>query len=165
MPQTMLALFSLVLVTLFSINQARLTTSAQMSMMRNEVGVVGTGVAAQVFDLMASKPFDAKDNVESPADLTPAASFGGSESWDLAADLDDYHGKSRSFSVPTGLGTLTVNAAVAVEYVQKSGQAYAPSTTQTYFKRVTLTLTGPVGYQGSIERIYSYGDLQNLIGN
>lgn len=158
MPQTLLALLGLTLAASFALTQRELTTSAQMGMMRNEIGVVATGVAGQAFDQISAMPFDGNADATSPSAFTPPSAFGSAGSWNGSADIDDFHGKTHVFEVETLNGTLEIEVSAEVTYVRKVGAAFEPVSTPGYLKQVTLTLRGPLGFEGQLSRVYSYFD-------
>jgi hypothetical protein len=158
MPQTLLALFALALVTMFSLNQRELTSRAQLNMMRNEVAVVGSGIAAQVFDHIGSFPFDGNGAVIRLTQLTPTGQFGGVASWEEARDIDDFHGQSIVFTVETEHGSYDIDVRARVRYVENIDGVFQESQARQWLKQVALTLEGPLGYRANVTRIFSYYD-------
>lgn len=158
MPQTLLALLGLTLAASFALTQRELTTSAQLGMMRNEIGVVATGVAGQAFDQIGALPFDGNTGATTPAAFTPPSAFGSAGSWDAGADVDDVHGKTRIYEVATVDGTLEIEVTAEVTYVEKVGSAFEPVSAPSYLKQVTLTLRGPLGFEGQLARVFSFYD-------
>jgi hypothetical protein len=155
MPQTILAIFAMVSVSLFSLNLSRLTADSQTTMMRQAVGQTATGLAIEQFEYIGSKKFDANSPVTSTEQLTTADRFGGAASWSAAADVDDFHGLTHTATMEMGQGTAQVMLAATVVYVQKQGNTFSATTTRSPYKRVTLQVTGPLGYKATISRIYS----------
>jgi hypothetical protein len=158
MPQTALALFALVIVATFALNQRELTTQAQLNMMRNEIAVISTGVANEIFDDLGALPFDAQPQAASPSDLTPPDRFGAAEDWESVAILDQVHGHTTVARVATEHGTLELDVRAQVRYVQKLGEEFVESEMPTYLKEVTLTIDGPLGTRAEVGRVYSLFD-------
>lgn len=158
MPQTALALFALALATMFSLNQRELTTQAQLNMMRNEVAVVSTGIASQAFDHIGSFPFDGNGEVVRLTQLTVASKFGDVASWEEARDVDDFHGQSKVFTVPTQHGSYDVTVSAQVTYVENVDGEFVRTGARQWLKQVILTLEGPLGYRAEVNRVFSYYD-------
>jgi hypothetical protein len=159
MPQTVLALFALALATMFSLNQREVTTRAQLSMIRNEVSMVGTGVAAQVFDHIGSFPYDGNGSVIRLTQLTPTGQFGGVASWEEARDIDDFHGQSTVFTIDTEHGSYDIHVRARVRYVENVEGVFQETQSRQWLKQVRLELTGPLGYRvEALTRIFSYYD-------
>jgi len=158
MPQTALALFALALATMFSLNQRETTTRAQLSMMRNEVAVVSTGIASQAFDHIGSFPYDGNGEVVRLTQFTQPSKFGGVARWEEARDIDDFHGQSTVFTVPTEYGSFDIDVSARVTYVENVDGAFVPTNARQWLKQVTLTLEGPLGYRAVVTRVFSYYD-------
>jgi hypothetical protein len=158
MPQTALALLALALATLFAFNQREATTRAQLNMIRNEIAVVATGVAAEAFDHISSKPFDGKGAVVRLTQLTLTSNFGGGGGWEEATDIDDFHGKNTIFAVQTQHGSFDIVASAEVTYVENRGGKFVATNSRQWLKQVTLKLEGPLGYRARVTRVFSYYD-------
>lgn len=158
MPQTLLALLALILAITFSINQQEVTTSAQRRLLENEIGVMATGIANQVFDQIGARPFDAAGTVDSPTQFRPPQEFGAAASWDEAATIDDFHDKSTEVAIANALGEIVYSASARVEYVEQVSGQFVATTTPQYLKQVTIEIEGPLGFRAELARVYSYFD-------
>jgi hypothetical protein len=138
--QSMLALGALVLLTLTSLrfNGSLLeTTTAEIE---NKVYLTAFSLADDLIEEMKNKPFDAatiKIGMASLSALTPPSGFGSNTK--LRNDIDDYHNYSRIISAPHAEDYLVT---CIVEYVTENNQNVV-STTPTYYKRVTVTVSSP----------------------
>ena len=159
MPQTLLSLLALVLTSLFAFNTQQRSAASSRELQRSEIEVVMAGVAEGTFDQLADMPFDANAAATQASDLTAPGSFGG-RTWALATDLDDVDDATMQVARTVGSSTLTVSVTAQVDYVVKQGTVYvnSPSTRQL-FKRVTLTLTGPLGATAVLQRVYALDGL------
>lgn len=159
MPQTLLSLLALVLASLFAYNTQQRSAASARELQRSEIEVIAAGVAESIFNQLADAPFDGNAEATRAADLTAPGSFGG-RTWANAADLDDYDGTTTTVSRAVGASTIDVTVAIEVDYVVKQGTAYvATPSTRQFFKRVTLTLIGPLGVTATLERIYALDGL------
>jgi len=154
--ERLLAVGSLMLVLLLNFNALRADTGVGQSLIGEEVESLGGDLLQSTFDELAALPFDRVSAPTTPNDLTPKAQFGGA-TWELAADLDDLDGATvtRKMQGAGGPGTLDFNLAATVSYVQKSGTTWADSSARTYFKRVTVTATGPEGFHATVESVFA----------
>lgn len=109
MPQTLLALLALVLASLLTFGQQRLTVRSQYNMVTGEIELAGAGVASEVMALIESKSFDEQSTPEKIYDaqevptgsdeFTSSVFFGRLAGCDLQApantpgcdDVDDVH--------------------------------------------------------------------------
>lgn len=156
--QRLLAIGALVLAMLLQYNVLRADTGVGQSLIGEEVSSLGADLLQSTFDEMAALPFDEVPDPASPDDLTRMADFGGA-SWDAAADLDDLDGATttRRMRGASGEGTLDFELAAEVDYVRKAGDVWQPlpSGQRSFFKRVTLTASGPSGFAATIESVFA----------
>ncbi|WP_412062591.1 hypothetical protein [Rubrivirga sp. IMCC45206] len=99
MPQTLLALFALVLASFLTFNQQRLTLRAQTNMVTSEVELAGAGVASEVMALVESMSFDenstpdaiyAAQEVPSESnEFKSSSAFGATDRGDAGCNLMD----------------------------------------------------------------------------
>lgn len=153
--QQIYALGALALALLLHLNVLRTERGSRESLATEEITALGADILQTTFDQLAGVPFDAND-ADALGALTLASQFGGA-SWATAADLDDFHGANTTVHVPgpTGTGTLAYRLSARVEYVSKAGNAWAPSSARTWFKRVTVTLDGPLETRATVERVFT----------
>lgn len=142
MPQTLLALLGLLVVMTFNLSQWETTTQAHLQMVRNEVGMAATGVAAEVFAEIEGLPYDAN------------GAFGAAADWASAADVDDLDGLSTSVEVETRHGAMAFEVAAEVRYVRKNGEVFEETASDEGFKEVVLTLSGLAGFEARLSRVY-----------
>jgi hypothetical protein len=138
--QSMLALGALVLLTLTSLrfNGSLLeTTTAEIE---NKVYLTAFSLADDLIEEIKNKPFDAATinvSMASLSALTPPSGFGTNTK--ERNDIDDYHNYSRLISAPHAEDYLIT---CVVEYVMENDQDVV-STTATFYKRVTVTVSSP----------------------
>ncbi len=158
MPQTLGAFLAIVAVMTFALNYHRSTLHAQHSVINSEYEVMGSAVAADVMNYIASKPFDARtaDNTVSRTNkntllLTGPAEFGGCADFDLCNDIDDFDGLAsqvRSFEVEPGV-SIDFLVDVKVKYVDDAGNT---ATSPTWAKEVAVRIASADSV-GSIPRL------------
>jgi hypothetical protein len=115
----------------------------------NKVYLTAFSLADDLIEQIKQKAFDEQTVVFrsiNPEELTPINKFAPSfrdtgenenpSTWD---DIDDFNGYSKSVSTPH-VESYTVGS--TVEYVSASNQDLV-STTQTFFKRITVSVTSP----------------------
>lgn len=154
MNQTILALCALVVAMTFSFNARALMHRGEQALQRTEVESVLATTADELFDTLAEKPFDANTAATTVTDLTLPNQFGG-RTWQTAADLDDFDGASVTLQRTVGDTTMPVTVTAQVRYVQKSGAAFVDASNRQFYKRVRLTLTGPLDASATLERVYA----------
>lgn len=131
---------------------------------RNGTALAKEEVEAQLGDLvlgrferLAALPFDAVSTPAEVRDLTSTRDFGG-RTWNTAVDVDDLDGDTTIVAIQGAEGgSLVFEVATEVEYVRKSGSAWtaAGPGQRTWFKRATLAITGPLGVEARVERVFS----------
>jgi hypothetical protein len=176
MSQMIYAIAALAAVTLFSVSVRSSGVSAEQQMYITETRSRMLGVAQEAIERITRMEvaFDEKTNpdtlsqyevfpyVDSPAELTPAASFGSVLCNDLenvagCFDLDDFHGISLSDLDAEG---MPYGMEIEVAYVDTLTGAASGS--QTYAKEVTVTVSsGVVKFGGedisvSYARVFGY---------
>jgi hypothetical protein len=153
MPQTLLALFALMLTSTFALQQSRHTLHTEMNMVRQEATTQARGVASEVFAEVANLAFDevthTAEGTVSVTDLTPEP-FEEGKLFSDATDVDDVHRMvphlvTRTVARPDGtFSTLTFAVTATVDYavIQSEGgeEVMAPTAdnARTYTKLVTL---------------------------
>ena len=101
MPQTMLAVLSMVVTTIFAFNQHRNVLSTRLNMVREDMAIRSTGVAVDILEEIGSMSFDeaTRDKiVASSSELTTLYSPGdlGQDQTSVESggtnDIDDFNG-------------------------------------------------------------------------
>jgi hypothetical protein len=141
MTQTLLAMLALMLTLLFSYQQQRNVQHAQLSMIKNEVMSMATGVAVDRLEEIGSMAFDdaTKGDVKlvSPSQLTLKANFLLDSPVD---DMDDFDGsKVRRFRV-VWADTLWYWLETQVNYASESNpdQEITDLNVRTKFKKASV---------------------------
>ena len=184
----MLGLLALVLATLISFNQQRVTKQAYKSTIRDELELAASGTAQHVMEMIAARSYDEvstpvvvfrANGVPYGADtFTDGGHFGSHgtapEDCDLMTpantpdcnDVDDMDG-IRDAPVEARLSdgrTLAFTADVDVSYVTDPG-SQTPSSAPTLHKRVDLTIhsahpAAPVRGMVAVSRVVSYDPIK-----
>ena len=148
MPQTLLALAALAIVSLFAFNRARAGLDAGRAANHTEAQAIATGAALGLLDRAAALPFDAAlagGPVSDPTALTPETDFGGA-TLATASDVDDIDGMA-----PVALSSaegLRMSATARVRYVEPADLT-TPAGGPTFAKRVEVT----VAPEGGVEPV------------
>ncbi|MEL7363351.1 MAG: hypothetical protein AAFN13_14845 [Bacteroidota bacterium] len=159
MQQTLLAFCALGLTMLLSVNQKQAQKQVDVALDRTVIQQAAATRAADLLDVLETFDFDAataSTTITDPSALTaPPFSTGGR--FANADDLDDVHAmQTLQDSVATPQGWLPLSVDAQVTYVDKVGSDFVATTTRTFTKRVTLTVTGPNGTTVEMSRIYGY---------
>lgn len=148
MPQTLLAFLAIMLVSWMIFGQQRLKLHAQREAVNVQFEVMGSAVASERMQYVASHPFDAKTADGSITqwnanlnDLTPEGSFGtGGQSGCIIAsvckDIDDFHMHRDTVDFEQDVG-IQFAIHTAVGYVENDG---SPAAGPTWTKEVTVTV-------------------------
>ncbi len=155
MPQTILALFAVMLTSMFALQQSRQAIRVQMNVVQRETQTQARGVASEVFAEIASFAFDENTKnatgVVPPSGMTPEP-FSTNKLFADADDVDDVHGMTphlvtRDVTAPDGsLATLTFEVTATVDYayfVVEGGEQKmkpTPDDSQTNHKLVVLSV-------------------------
>ena len=186
MPQTFLALLALVLASIITFNQQRLTQQSYRNALRDEVQLAASGSAQHVIEMIAARSFDevttpvplfrSGEIPHSPSGFTSAAAFGndrGALGCNLmdprltpeCDDVDDVAGLT-GLAVEARLSdgrTLPYIADLDIFYVP-SPSATVPSSVPTLHKRIELTLYtnmfGSTRRVLEISRVVSYDPIK-----
>lgn len=153
MPQTLLALFALMLTSTFALQQSRHSLRVEMNMVQREAQVHARGVASEVFADIAGLAFDEAtadaEGVVPVSALTPAP-FDDGRAFADAEDVDDVHEMlpylvTRTVTQPNGTPiqlTFAVTASVAYAEIESGAEGEVmtptPDGSPTYTKLVTL---------------------------
>lgn len=182
MPQTLLGLLGLSLVTLLSVNQQRVTTQGYQNRLHDEYDLAASGVMMHVMELIASRSFDesttperidATNRVpEHPSEFTHRWQFGTSADCDLERptltpecdDVDDLDGirNQAVYARLRGDKTLPFEVSIDVHYVDDA-DLETPVPYRTKNKRVILTAESPLrpGVElVRLERVVSYDPIK-----
>ena len=182
MPQTLLGLLGLTLVTLLSINQQRITTQGYQNRLHDEYDLAASGVMMHVMELIASRSFDENTTPRAigerrsvpdrPSDFSHRHSFGTADRGGAGCnlerpvltpycdDVDDLDGIENQL-VHAHLRddkTLPFEVSIDVYYVADD-DLERPVSYRTKNKRVILTAASPLrpGIElVRLERVVSY---------
>lgn len=144
MTQTIYALLALVMLSLLSVSQQGAILSDYRTMLSEELEVMGSGVALQAMEYIATKAFDHQSidgTITSTWQLSgmPFSSnrnctFSGAA--DTCDDIDDFHSmQSEYIDFIIGNDTLQFQVDASVTYLDSNHNA---TTTRTYVKEVTV---------------------------
>jgi hypothetical protein len=137
MPQTLMALLSMMLLTLFTYNQHRSVLQMREDTLYRDIELRGTGVAVDHLEALTAVAFDAAtvdDTLTSAFDLTDTEDFGDDGTLD---DLDDYHGLTLTDTRTTAYDTLYYGVETEIAYVEEFDLAVVASS-PTRYKRATV---------------------------
>lgn len=147
MTQTIYALLALVMLSLLSVSQQSAILSDYRTMLSEELEVMGSGVALQAMEYIATKAFDEESTdggtISSTSDLSTMpfstgrdCAFSGIA--DACDDLDDFHSMQAEYiDFIIGTDTLQFQVDASVTYLDSNRNA---TTTRTYVKEVTVTV-------------------------
>ncbi len=148
MPQTIGAFFAIILVMVFAINFSQSKLESQRKQVSAELETMASAIATDVMQSIASKNFDSEiqagvvtRNLKNVDQLTPAGKFGG-QTFDTAADIDDYHNMPADtvlYTTQSG-DQLPFSFTVSVNYVDAYGSV---SPSPTWIKEVAVHVKGP----------------------
>lgn len=145
MTQTIYALLALAMLSLLTVTQQSAILSDYRTMLSEELEIMGSGVALQVMEYIATKAFDEQSTeggtISSTSDLSTApfstnrdCAFSGTG--DACDDLDDFHQMQPEY-IDFVIGTDTVQFEVnaSVTYLDSNRNS---TNTRTYLKEVTV---------------------------
>jgi len=143
--QSLLAIGALSIFALISVsfNSAFLENST--AEIENKVYLTAFSLADDVVEEVKQKAFDESTatqlKVVALTSLTLPADFGPEtgESWPNFNDIDDYHGYSKSVSLPHA-ENYTVQC--SVNYFDPANPS-VPSSVRTFFKKIVITVSSP----------------------
>ena len=157
MVQTLYALLAIMIVTTFSLSQRSVMFRNQYAAIVNDLDMMGTGIATEQLDFIASKPFDSNYPAANFSALTPPSGFGlGSADYASSLDIDDFHNKSLALKVPAYDDSISFTVDVQVQYVDKVGSAFTPHSSQTGFKEIQVTVNGENMSTVTMSRVLAY---------
>jgi hypothetical protein len=163
MPQTLLGLLALAILTQLTFSQQQVTMKSYQNQLRDELSVAAAGMLMEAMELLAARPFDAATTPGSILasgipDSTHFGNIGPSASEaardcdlfeiDLSDcnDLDDFSQEDRWWTAEVELSnghTLPFEVQVQVDYVL-GGAPDVPVVTETNSKRVVLLVRTPL---------------------
>ncbi len=155
--QTMLTIAGMVILALISLrfNSAVLNTSDSQT--ENKIYLTAFSIADNLIEEIKGKSFD-QTTIEfpttNPASLTPPSSLGpdSGEEYPDYNDVDDYNGFKDTLTAPY-FETYYVNCSV---YYVDSDDPDAASSTQTFYKKVTVTVSSPyLSHNVSVSSIFT----------
>lgn len=142
MPQTMIAILSMMVASLFAYNQHRSALSMRLEMINQDMELRSTNVAVDLMEEIGSMAFDdaTKDGpITTVSDLTFRTNGEQSDSEAGGADdIDDYDGATIERTREREGYTLRFTADAEVDYVTDSG--YSTAGTPSKLKKVTLSV-------------------------
>ena len=150
-----MGLLGLMIAMLLSLNVQRVSLSAKIQVIDNEMETIASGVALEVLDYVGSKPFDAATalgEVEDESELTTLP-FSTGMSYEEADDIDDFH-QIETHSLPEFEFDFDID--ITIEYVDENDPEVI-ATSQTFAKKVTVTINN--GYLKSpvqLSQVYTY---------
>lgn len=144
MPQTLLSLAGLLIVTLFSFSQQQANLRSQQTAVRAEMQQMAIGVAKQSMEVVRARAFDNAtvsgeppvSNLTSPDNFPTGKdcqAFGGGDTCDAIEDFHEMVSAIDSVSVPGG--TFAFEVDIEVHYVDGS---MSRTNTKTERKEVTI---------------------------
>lgn len=148
MPQTLLAILSMVLTTMFAVNQHRSVLTTQLGIVRQDLSLRTTSVATDIMDEISAMAFDEAtktDAVSDPNQLTvlPITGLdeyvGDFQESGGADDLDDFNGLEIQRQRTQGAHTLNFVVRPTVNYVTGGGDTVVDYVTK--MKKVTLEVS------------------------
>ena len=181
MPQTLLALLALMLASLLTFNQQRLTMRAQRTMISNEIELAATGLASEVLEFIGARSFDEQTTPEAiraangkvpelPSSFSGASRFGTAGECDLLRpaatpscddidDLDNLDWTEVDVALAHGR-SLSFEVRTQVYYVD-SPASMTPSSVPTLHERVVMDLRSDYDLQEGdgqirVTRVFSY---------
>ncbi len=178
MPQTILAILSILVVTILALSQQQGIVKGYEDMVDDEAEVLATGYALQAMEFIGQRSFDKITLNGLPVgnpdqfvqtfptgkkcDLVPPIETGGA--FDNCASLEDYNAMTpQTVAFKTESGTVQFVLEATVRYVDAGRQ---PTATRTFSKEVVVKVsaytgngTRPVLKQPvQLPRIFSYGN-------
>ena len=158
MPQTLLALFAVMLTSMFALQQSRQALKTQMTAVHRETQTQARGVASEVFAQIATFAFDENtENADGPVpvtSMTPEPFATGKDFTDTTAvfAVEHVHGMlpyhvERAVTSPSGeQATLTFEVTATVDYADfatSGGEEVmqpTPGNQRSYYKLVALSV-------------------------
>jgi uncharacterized membrane protein YgcG len=155
MPQTILAVLTLMVTITLSLSTHRQLADQKRGMMRNEIEVMATGIALQAMETIRSRDFDrfVADHPNETAD-DPQEDFEPKSSWTSGDcevfhesgadcnDIDDFHGMNAAkikFEMGGTGKKMPFHVRVQVRYMTlDSDDNFVPAGHQTYHKEVRV---------------------------
>ena len=142
--QTMLTIGAMLLLALVSLNFNSTVLNTSTSDMESKIYLTAFSISDNLIEEIKQKSFD-QSTIDFPttntASLTPPASLGpeAGETYPNYNDVDDYNGFKDTVTAPY---FETYYVSCSVEYVD-SNDPDAASSTQTFYKKVTVTVNSP----------------------
>ena len=163
MANTILAVLSMAMVTMFSFQQHRAILNARLTMIRAGLTLNAASVGTETLDEIGAKAFDQatlRGIVESPEYLTPIGVTPETPEYGSRNDIDDYAGLHAVETRVIGGKELAFAVEVNVDYISEA-DGYTVSTTPTKLKRaVTKVYYVNVANPDTVtlERLYMCGE-------
>lgn len=141
---SLLSMGSMLILSLTSMNFNSSVLENSTVQIENKVALTAFSLADDLIEEIKGKSFDEVTKpfpVSNPANLTPADSLGPEtgETYKEFDDIDDYNGYSKSVNAPHAEDYRVV---CLVQYVDGDNPDVV-SSTQTFYKKVTVTVTSP----------------------
>lgn len=157
MPQTLLALVSLMVAMQLSLLQQRSVLNARLDMVDSEYETIATGAGLDILDYVGSKPFDEAvitQTVTDPSDFTPLPFSTGGQ-YEDAVDIDDFN-QIAPYVYNTDFPNVPFNIMMEVRYVEEDDFTQV-ATEQTFAKEVIVTLTNEhLEMPVTLSRVFTY---------
>lgn len=137
MPQTLLALMAMMLMTLFAFNQHRNVLTMREDVFMQDVDLRATGVAIDQLEALSAFAYDAAtvdDTLTTASALTSVEMLGDDGTTD---DLDDFDGTTATATRETPFDTLSFSVTTRVSYVEEEDPD-TEATSPTKFKKATV---------------------------
>lgn len=166
MPQSLLLLAGIVLVSLVAVSQTRSGHRTEGNLGRLAIQSIAAEAASEQLTFLGSLPFDeavvaARSTAKAVTDLTPVVNgrFVRTIGLDPAGnDLDDFNA-TQTIVTPVlrqGSPGLPLTVAVTVQYVSEV-DGTTPSLVSTRFKRATVVVTAPGTDPVRLSQLFSCG--------
>jgi hypothetical protein len=142
--QSLLSLGALIILALSSLNFNTSLLETSSVEIENKVALTAFSLADDLIEEIKGKSFDETTKpfpTTNPNSLTPPDSLGPDpgETYKDFDDIDDYNGYVKSVSAPHA---ENYHIQCVVQYVDGDNPDHV-STTQTFYKRATITVTSP----------------------
>jgi hypothetical protein len=141
---SLLSMGALIILSLSSLNFNSSILETSTTEIESKVALTAFSLADDLIEEIKGKSFDETTKpfpTTNPASLTPADSLGpeSGETYPNYDDMDDYNGYVKSVSAPHA---ENYHVSCLVQYVDGNNPDQV-SLTQTFYKRVTVTVTSP----------------------
>lgn len=159
MPQTLLALMAMMMMTLFAFNQQRNILMMREDVYMRDVDLRATGVAVDQLEAFSAFAFDAAtvgDTITTAGALTGLADLGEDGTTD---DLDDFDGTTATATRETPFDTLAFSVTTSVAYVEEDDPDVAAASPTKYKKATVQVYALDVAFADTVtlSQLYNCG--------